>query len=139
MLSRPVVLDASVLLNLLATGHAAELIRSLGSQGLVCSAVVNETLYIRSEGADDPPEMVNLQPLLDAGTLEPCNLRGSNEHELFVRYATDLDDGEAMSLALCSARSFVLATDDGKARRIASLSKGIDTIDTPRERIANSL
>jgi predicted nucleic acid-binding protein len=42
------------------------------------------------------------------------------EEEWYVRFAADLDDGEAMSLAICHARSYALATDDRKARRMAA-------------------
>ena len=131
MLSRPVVFDASVLLNLLATRQAANLIGSLGSQGLVCSAVVGETLYIRSARLGEPPELVNLQPLLDAAVLQLCELESDEEHRLFVRYAVNLDDGEAMSLAICSARSHDIATDNRKTRRLASLSNEIEVVGTP--------
>lgn len=131
MLSRPVVFDASVLLNLLATRQPAKLIRSLGSQGLVCSAVADEALYIRSERLGEPPELVNLQPLLDTGVLEICELQGDEEYGLYVRYAMNLDDGEAMSLAICAARGHAVATDDRKARRLASLSHQIELLGTP--------
>jgi hypothetical protein len=42
---------------------------------------------------------------------------------LYVRFAADLDDGEAMSLAICHSRSYALATDDRKARRMAGAIK----------------
>ncbi len=48
---------------------------------------------------------------------EPEN---DEEDTLFVDFAGTVDDGEAMSLAICVARGYALATDDRKARRVAA-------------------
>jgi predicted nucleic acid-binding protein len=45
-------------------------------------------------------------------------LSSDEEKELYVDYATQLDDGEAMSLALVHSRGFSMASDDRKARRL---------------------
>jgi predicted nucleic acid-binding protein len=45
-------------------------------------------------------------------------LSGDVEQTLYVDYAADLDDGEAMTLALAFSRGYTVATDDRKARRI---------------------
>jgi len=45
-------------------------------------------------------------------------LSGDPEKELYVDYAAELDDGEAMSLALVYSRGFSMASDDRKARRL---------------------
>jgi predicted nucleic acid-binding protein len=42
------------------------------------------------------------------------------EDALFVQFAAKIDDGEAMTLALCVSRGYAFATDDRKARRIAA-------------------
>ena len=117
---QPVVYDASVLLNLLASGQPADLIRVSGTPGYVTPAVVAETLYIRGDDPANPLEPVSLEPLIEAGLLEVCPLETAAEYALYVSYAAQLDDGEAMSLAICRARNYILATDDKKARRVAS-------------------
>lgn len=114
------VYDASVLLNLLASGQPADLIRVSGTPAYVTPAVVAETLYIRGHDPANPLEPVSLGPLIQAGLLAACPLETAAEYALYVRYAAQLDDGEAMSLAICHARNYILATDDKKARRVAS-------------------
>jgi predicted nucleic acid-binding protein len=131
LLSRSIVFDTSVLLNLLAAGQAGSIIRSVCSEGLICSAVASETLFIRSERIQDPPELVDLKPLLEAHILKICNLEATEEYDSYVEYAMDLDDGEAMSLAICAARGHAIATDDRKACQIAGRSPKVEVIGTP--------
>jgi predicted nucleic acid-binding protein len=130
LLSRSIVFDTSVLLNLLAASQTGSIIRSVCSEGLICSAVASETLFIRSERIRDPPELVDLKPLLEAHILKICNLEAIEEYDSYVRYAMDLDDGEAMSLAICAARGYAIATDDRKARQIAGRSPEVEAIGT---------
>lgn len=115
---RPIVLDTCVLINVLATGRFGEIIRAIAPACLVCSAVCAESLYLRASDADGIPELVQLEPLFEAGTLQRTGLESSVEEELFVNYALELDDGEAMSLAIAQNRKLALATDDRKARRV---------------------
>lgn len=115
---RPVVLDTCVLINLLATARIAEIVGVIAPSCLVCSAVSGESLYLRPVEADAKLETVNLVPLLEAGILNSCQIEGPAEEELYVSYAMELDDGEAMSLAIAQACGFALATDERKARRM---------------------
>ena len=116
---RPTVLDTYVLINLLATSRAAEIVRAIAPSRMVCSAVSEESLYLRPLEAEGQPEPVDLQTLIDAGVFTPCQIEGVAEEDLYVTYALELDDGEAMSLAIAQSRRLVLATDERKARRIA--------------------
>jgi predicted nucleic acid-binding protein len=50
--------------------------------------------------------------------------------EFYVEFAADLDDGEAMALAIARARAWLLATDDRKARRRA-VESGVSIVTTP--------
>jgi len=119
MVGVPVILDTSVALNLLATGAGLSVLESLDLDCFVCSAVVDETIYIRSGDPAQPREAVSLGPWLLSGAVKAVNPGSPLEEELYVQFAADLDDGEAMSLAICRARGYALATDDRKARRIA--------------------
>lgn len=85
---------------------------------MVCSAVSSESLYLRSMDADGKPESVDLTSLFTAGVLTHCGIETEAEEELYVSYALELDDGEAMSLAIAQARNLTLATDERKARRV---------------------
>jgi predicted nucleic acid-binding protein len=119
MVGVPVVLDTSVALNLLATGVGVAVLKTLEVNCFVCSAVVDEAIYIRSDDPAQTREAVSIDPWLLSGTVDITSPNGPLEEELYVQFAGDLDDGEAMSLAICRARGYALATDDRKARRIA--------------------
>lgn len=116
---RTVVLDTCILINLLATGRVAEMVRAIAPLCLVCSAVSGESLYLRPLETDGRLEAVDLRPLIAAGVITWCEIEGEVEEDLYVSYALELDDGEAMSLAIAQSRNLALATDERKARRLA--------------------
>ena len=119
MVGVSIILDTSVALNLLASGAGLAVIESLEVDCFVCSAVVDETIYIRSDDPTQPREAVSIDPWLLPGAVKLTSPESTSEAELYVQFAADLDDGEAMSLAICRARGYALASDDRKARRIA--------------------
>jgi hypothetical protein len=84
----------------------------------ICSVVKNESIYLRARDLNAPPEAVKLDGYLESNHLTVFELSSDEEKELYVDYATQLDDGEAMSLALVYSRGFRLASDDSKARRL---------------------
>src|ERR1019366_1772259 len=86
---------------------------------MVCPAVSEESLYLRPFEAEGRPEPVDLQKLIAAGILTPCQMEEGTEVDLYVAYAEDLDDGEAMSLAVAQSRHLALVTDERKALRLA--------------------
>ena len=85
----------------------------------ICSAAEDETIFLRGDKPGDPPERISLQPLIVDGLLERYELR-KDEEDLFVNLAAELDDGEAMTLAIAHRRGVIAAVDDRKARRIAA-------------------
>jgi predicted nucleic acid-binding protein len=117
---RVVMLDACVLINILATGRAEEILGMTEEAFAICSLVRREAIFLRPDDPKQPMEAISLDSLIETGCLEVCEPTGAAEQILCLDYATDLDDGEAMSLALAQARGFVLATDDRKARRLFS-------------------
>lgn len=114
-----VLLDASVILNLIAAGPSMAIIESLGCNCFICTAAASEAIYIRGDDPVQPPQAVSIEPWVQSSLVVVVSPEGSREEELYVRFAADLDDGEAMSLAICHARGHALATDDRKARRLA--------------------
>ena len=115
---RVVLLDTCVLVNLLASGEIDDVLRATAHEVLICSAVEKECLYLRSDDPLAPAEAVRLDPLLRAKLLGVCQIESEEEESLYVNYASELDDGEAMSVALAQARGYALATDERKARRL---------------------
>jgi predicted nucleic acid-binding protein len=120
MIRQPVAIDASTLLNLFATGEIESILRSMPVQKFVCSMAASEVMYLRHEEADHAPELISIDPMVEQGLLTLARLESAEEEALFVQFAAKIDDGEAMSLALCVSRGYAFATDDRKARRIAA-------------------
>ena len=114
-----ILLDTCVLINLLASDQIQSILHSAHTQVVICTAVQAESLYLRSEDTEQPSiERVDLRPLIQSGTLGVCSLENEDEETLYVDFASQLDDGEAMSLALALVRGFSLATDERKAKRL---------------------
>lgn len=117
---RAQILDACVLINLLASGEAEGILRAAARDSFICTAVEGESIYLRTGDPKAPLEQVDLRPLIDSRLLTVCSIEGAQEAEVYVDYASALDDGEAMSLAIAISRGFILATDERKARRLFS-------------------
>jgi predicted nucleic acid-binding protein len=116
-----VLIDACCLINLCSSGRLPDILRGIPNQWHVCTAVATETLYVNVATSKERTRVkVDLQPWFDNAVLLPCEPGPQDELAAFVNYATRVDDGEAMSLALAKCRSWILATDDRKARRIAT-------------------
>jgi predicted nucleic acid-binding protein len=62
--------------------------------------------------------------------LSYCDIEGSVEAELYVKFAVQLDDGEAACLAIAKSRSWIMATDDRVARRMA-MEQSVKVLGTP--------
>ena len=116
------LLDASCLLNLYATGRLLEVAQALPWQLAVVDYVLEqEALYVRTvelyEGEVETLP-VDLSPLIDGGLLVVVRLETASEEAHFVELAASLDDGEAMTGAIARNRGFAVAIDDRKARRV---------------------
>jgi predicted nucleic acid-binding protein len=123
----PLILsDSSVLINIFATNNAEEILRSFTYGVGICTAVQAETLYLRSDEPGRPPVPIILEPLLLTGALQVIKMETEAESTLYVDLAADLDDGEAMTLAIAPHRGFLAATDDRKARRVAVERLGLN-------------
>jgi hypothetical protein len=137
-----VFLDACCAINVLASGAAEEILRSLPCQVAVTPRVLEEdVLYVRDgperEPAEDGPELelgltasddpaiiiheVGLQPLVDCGAIGAADPLSDEELETFVTLALELDDGEAETAAAALCRGGAVATDDKKAIRVLGL------------------
>jgi len=113
-----ILLDACVLLNLCATDRLEEIGRSVPGGFSVCTVVHEETLFLR-EPTDpaQPLKAVVLDPFFAQGVLQRLSL-AAQEETLFVNIAAELDEGEAMSMAIALHRNLDLATDDRKAIKV---------------------
>jgi len=128
-----VLIDACCLINICASESLSEILGANPDRWHVCSAVAAETLYIDAMGEGDQRRRVrvDLEPWFEDGTLVRCAPEGDQELSLYVRYATIVDDGEAMCLAIAESRRWVFASDERKGRRIA-VAAGLSMYCTPQ-------
>lgn len=128
------VLDASVVINLLSTGHAPAVLKALAMPLFVTSKVVKE---IRNGFRDGREGSDLFDDLIDEGVLTEHSLDGSSIARYFElvsgRTVDTLDDGEAETLAAAEAMTCYAAIDEKKATRLASERLGslklVTTID----------
>lgn len=125
-----ILLDACCLLNLYSTGRCSDILRVLGHRWHVCAAVVSEALYteVVREGRRER-EKLDVAGCIAAGLFTACQPESDEEFAYYARYAAQLDDGEAMCLALAKCRSWTVATDERKGRRVAK-NENIETTGT---------
>ena len=122
--------DTCVLINLLASGRFAEIAHNIGYKLVVSRATVAEAMFLHDPETNEK-ETIVLQQHVDSGSLEILSPDNDEELRLYVAYATELDDGEAMALALAESRALSLATDDRKARSLIAREKiGIAVLST---------
>ena len=115
---RTIALDACVLLNLVASGRPlAEFAQAADVAFVVVLQAEREVVWLDPEDPEDPREHVDLTPVITSGALDRIVLT-DEELPRFVAIASELDDGEAATLAAAEARSLTVATDDRKARRV---------------------
>lgn len=114
----PLVLDASVLFNLLGTGRPQELLKALGVPCLVEERTAAEVRRMPGERTESAP----LRPLFDDGCLTLCRMT-TQGYETYLSLlsgpSTDtLDDGESAAIAMAVTGAGSVVLDDKKARRI---------------------
>lgn len=115
-----IVLDASVIINLLATINASAILQALTATIMVTGHVVREIDQGAATGRQEPR---HLAELINSRILQVEELTGrSLEHffDLVSGHTTDtLGDGEAATLAFAYSKGFSAAIDEKKATRIA--------------------
>jgi len=87
MVGVPIILDASVALNLLATGVGLSVLESLEVNCFVCSAVVDETIYLRSDDPARPREAVSIDRWFPSGAVKAINPDSPLEEEIYIQFA----------------------------------------------------
>ena len=116
------LLDASCLLNLYATGQLRAISATIDVQLHVADYVLEqEAIYTwlpDATSGQDEPVLVDVSPLIEDGLLHVTGLESINEQATFVELAALVDDGEAVTGALAFHRGCAIATDDRKARRV---------------------
>lgn len=115
------ILDASVVINLLGTGDPALLLTNLKRQAFVDEVVLNE---VQRNPAGDRRTGELLQSLESSGLLNVVRM-SDDAYQRFVELTgakppDDLDDGEAATLAQAVSSRCGAVIDERKANRIAT-------------------
>jgi len=116
----PLLLDASVTINLVAAGPIEQIAHDVGRMFLVTRQAAAEVGHLR-DTADGQVVVVpiDLSRHIRAGAFEIIDLE-ADEIPLYVELARMVDDGEASTIAVAIRRGLPLATDDRKARRVCA-------------------
>lgn len=112
------ILDTTVFINFSLGGALEILMRELPGQLAVGPAVAERELQVWPRRSDRPGEKYDLQPWFESGALEKVVLTDA-EATMSGQVRADLvlGEGEAEALAIALSRRWILATDDGRARR----------------------
>jgi predicted nucleic acid-binding protein len=115
------VLDSSVVINLLATGYAASILKALAMPVVLTGNVVREVEFGSSNGGQ---EVGLLREMIADQVLLIRELEGQALETFFALVSgpasESLGDGEAATLALAHARGCSAAIDEKKATRLAT-------------------
>lgn len=127
-----VITDASVLINLVASGAAGDILSGCGMEFKVCPDVIREVKILRDRETGEE-HAIDLEPFFAAGLLERIEPQTDLEFELLIDYAALLGagDGEAMCFALAESRRHPIAIDDERAiRRAKKRNPNFETLGT---------
>lgn len=117
----PLIVDASVVINLNASGFASEIIKALPSRMMVVGSVLSELERGKDRGRHDGRMLADL---ITSGLVDKVELdeEGIKHFTRLVTGSTanTLDDGEAATIAFAIQESAVAVIDERKANRICS-------------------
>lgn len=114
-----IVLDASVLINILATGRAATILANLDRKILITSQAYNEVLrdpFTAGEASE------TIKPMEAANLISRRNLSGRSKqlYEILSNPAEhNLDSGEAATIGFCDQHKLIAAIDERKGTKVA--------------------
>lgn len=123
------IIDTCCFINFYASGQAAALLKAVGGSVAIPDAVKREALYLAAPHPDEKPTPIIIDRVIAELKLQVVAPANEKELTLYVELATDLDDGEAMGLALAKERGLILMTDERKARRKAA-TLGVQVLTT---------
>ena len=120
--SQLVLLDACAVVNLWACRRMGDVLSGIEGRVAIADVVKRESQYVLVGGTGDDAlerEAIDLASMIESGALDVIEPRDDEELLTFIDLTRDLNDGEAMTLALAIHRSGVIVTDDRKALRLS--------------------
>jgi hypothetical protein len=128
------LLDACCIINLFATGYFEEILHRLPCEFAASRLIARNEVLRLSAAAGAQLESQAIPPARLGGSKEIgiLDLRDEEEIAWFVRFAADLDDGEASVCALAVMRGGAVASDDRKVLGLLRrITPQVPTIQTP--------
>lgn len=114
-----IILDACCIINLYASGHIGDILKSISKSVAVAAYVRDEEALRIYTGHDSDEaekyEQIDLQPFIDCGLLIVVSPETEAENITFVNFAAALDDGEAITGAIALHRNWSICSDDRRA------------------------
>ncbi|MBN2088823.1 hypothetical protein JW964_04385 [candidate division KSB1 bacterium] len=120
MIEQAIILDACSLLNLYASDYFSRILTDIPSKFYIVEQVKNESIYIwgpESLNNQKSVQVISPDNLIKNDLLKIIKLETSIEQMYFIDLATDLDDGEAATIAKALVNQMQIVTDDRKAIR----------------------
>ena len=114
-----VILDASCIISLYASGVMEEILQAISKQVAVAAYVEREEALWVYTGEGEQREAIVLQSFVEAGLLTIVEIESEEESETVATLAAQrLDQGEAITGAIAIHREWTLVTDDRRARTV---------------------
>jgi hypothetical protein len=126
------ITDASVLINLVASRVAGEILSGCGIDFKICPDVIREVKVLRDRETGEE-HAIDLEPFFASRLLERIEPETDPEFELLIDYSALLraGDGEAMCFALAESRGHPIGIDDERAiRRAKKRNPNFETLGT---------
>jgi hypothetical protein len=126
------LIDTCCLLNLCAVDEPHIILPQIALSWYLARSVEREEISIRPHplAGRNERRRVDLTRCVTTCILRRCEPESTEEQELYIKLAAEVDDGEAMPLAIACVRKWGVATDDAAARRVAE-RLGVVTLSTP--------
>lgn len=128
------IVDTCTLLNLYTGWSGLLELADFEGSWCVAQSVFQESEYVREFDSSGNIILVplDMKSPVESGLLSKLAVESEQELQDYVDFATELDDGEAESMALAKNRDLVLVTDDRKAIRMAGrLDAPVEILTTP--------
>lgn len=127
------LIDTCCLVNLCAVDAPEQILSQIPLRWYLARSVEGEEISVRprADAGRNERRRIDLAPCVSSGILLRCEPDSPQEQELYVKLARDVDDGEAMPLAIACIRKWAVATDDAAARTLAR-KLGVVTLSTPQ-------
>jgi predicted nucleic acid-binding protein len=127
------LLDTCCILNLCAVDEPQAVLSQLPFRLFITASVEAEQISIRPspDAKRHERRKIDLTPCISSGVLQRCKPETAEERNFYVKLALEVDDGEAMTLAIAATRQWAIATDDTAARSVAR-RLGLTMYSTPQ-------